>query len=378
MGNRLKLIDTVIDGGILLDFFTKRPELPPFGEPEDVDLWNSFWRFLQKKTNLDVRNYDKDNRFHKQFFTQLTTGCGNSDIVIPDESPIHKKGKLLSEKLGSFYCIDESDEEYRSKLENENGCVVAFKDNYKKYWEQLILFHLPKTLSVTKDTYLKEYNFESWDLLNNYLTKFTDVVIVDNYIFSWDNDIIAENFQRILINLNKATPVKFNLTIYTYERGLNPRFINQDKEVIIEKVNEENAENIIELVERIIKDCGINCSVKLIFADAEVKEHDRGIFTNYLRIKSGHSFNYFYYLKLIVGEERRIRLMTRKKIKITDTEIDFFPLVYPNNRGVAAKTLTRINRSIKDIEHRKPESVYGNCENNLLTQFDEKTLIFKR
>lgn len=173
------------------------------------------------------------------------------------------------------------------------------------------------------------------------MSKFTDVVIVDNYIFSSD-ELILSNFEKILIELSKATPVRFNLTIYTFE--------GFDKYKI-------DGRSLIRQINSIVEENKINCNIQLIIADNRVKEHDRGIFTNYLRIKSGDSFNYFD----LHGE-----VITK------GTDIDFVSLTEPNARHAAKNVLEKLNQNIKQLKsvNRLIPNIYGECDNLLLSQFD--------
>lgn len=334
-------METIIDGAILLDFFKNQPERIPVGTEHENHLWNSFWSFLKSKTNLDVRNYDPANVFQEAFFKSLTTGRGDSKITISNASPIHNEGVIVSKKPSSFYCLNEDSEADIKLMEDKNGFVVAFQETYKKHWAQLSLLNLDTTLSVRKDAYIKTNEFSSWSQLGDYLSKFTDVVIVDNYIFS-SNELIPSNFEKILIELGKATPIQFNLTIYTFE--------GSDKYKI-------NGKSLMRQINSIVEENKINCNIQLIIADGRVKEHDRGIFTNYLRIKSGDSFNYF---------------DSHGEVISKGTDIDFVSLTEPNARDAAKNVLGKLNQNIKQLKtvNRLIPNIYGECNNLLLTQFD--------
>ena len=108
---------------------------------------------------------------------------------------------------------------------------------------------------------------------------------------------------------------------------------------------------------RIIEERNINCNLQLVLAENEVKEHDRGIFTNYLRIKSGDSFNYF---------------DSYGNVETKGTDITFASMTEPNERAAAKNVLYEVNKNIKYLKQRKVliPYVYGECVNLLLTQFD--------
>lgn len=341
-------METIIDGAILTDFFKNQPQQIPFGTEADNFSWISFWSFLKSKTNLDVRNYDENNVFHEAFFKHLTTGRGDSKIIIGNESPIHKEGVVLAKKPSTLYCINGDDESNKEIIENNNGFIISFLNNYKKQWERLSLVNHDKTLTVRENAYVKNNTFKSWSMLGDYLTKFTDVVIVDNYILSSD-ELIPSNFYKILIELGKATPVKFNLTIYTYEGNhqfkLKGSNIIRNLKKFIKKYN----------IACEIAEHRINCNIQLVVANRRVIEHDRNIITNYHLINSGDSFNYF---------------DSNENVITKGTDISFSSFTEVDTRASAKNILSKINMNIKELMKSSPERIYGKCDNLLLTQFD--------
>ena len=68
----------------------------------------------------------------------------------------------------------------------------------------------------------------------------------------------------------------------------------------------------------------------------KLKEHDRGIFTNFLRLKSGDSFNF---------------LNSQGEV-ITNTEIDIYPLTNHMLNKVNKITLESIERKINKSEEK--------------------------
>ena len=100
------------------------------------------------------------------------------------------------------------------------------------------------------------------------------MLIIDNYIF--DKNVWESNLIELLKVFGARTPVKFNLLIVSFEGSKFKIDINIGND----------------LKNKLIQ-CGINCNLCIILAPTQLKEHDRTILTNYLRIKSGDSFNYF-------------------------------------------------------------------------------------
>ena len=83
-----------------------------------------------------------------------------------------------------------------------------------------------------------------------------------------------------------------------------------------------------------------------------VKEHDRGIFMNYLWIKSGDSFNYF---------------NQRNDIVTHGTDIQFLSMVSPDNFNSSKAVLENLSAIVnKTKESSSPGHTFGILKNRLL------------
>ncbi len=185
-----------------------------------------------------------------------------------------------------------------------------------------------------------EDGFSSWARLGEYLTPFTDVVIVDGYIFS-DSSLVPSNLEQIIVELDKATPVKFNLTILSFA-GEGIKKIDGQTEY----------DNLQALKQRL----NLKCDIELIFTPREMKEHDRHIITNYIRIKSGDSFNYF---------------NSKGEVITKGTEISMGSMVNEVEREVGMVTLREVARKVDEIKDKHPDRFFGGCKNQLLVKAKE-------
>ena len=329
-------METYINCSILADFFDNQPLPIPLGEENDNSRWHSFWKYLQQETDLfidDPTNLTDDQiRFLDQILLRNrneTKWYKKQDLL---DSPY--KNVLKNKSPHSFYCIDIVDQQEQKRFKLKNGLLIGFLHNYLKEWERFKLIKEKfKSFPVRKG--IKGPVFSSWELLDKFLAPFTDVVLVDNYIFS-DENLVSSNFERIVNELDKATPVKYNFLIVTFEG---------DKYKL-------NGQKIFDQLKVLKTKSQLKCDVGLVIATRKVKEHDRGIFTNYLRIKSGDSFNYF---------------NSNDEI-ITGTDIDFCSMAEPDKAHAAKVALDSIAKNIllPMKQGFTDTHVFGNTENRLL------------
>lgn len=346
---------TIIDSAILEDFFSSVPQPIPFGDIKEINCWNSFWTFIQSETDLSIHNHNESDNYNNpylKFYTLLTVDRGNTKIAFnkfakPDES------EFLIDNPHTFYCLNEEDENEQTKYRIKNGFLFGFKNDYKKYWSDLKLLNKCKNLPVRKN-----YNgkiLKSWDELGEYLMPFTDVVLADNYLLS--NSKKAEsNLKPILLQLDKATPVKYNLMVITYE----------GKDFLLSDPPEYklNAKEEFEKLSLFIEENHLKCVLSFVLTTRKVKEHDRGIFMNYLWIDSGDSFNYY---------------DSNNDIITKGTKIYFNSLASPDNFNTAKANLENLSVLVKKMkEMRSPNYTFGTLKNRLLSNGILQSKIIKK
>ena len=330
-------MDTILHGNLLCSFFGSQPKPIPEGTEYENNRWNSFWTFLKSKTDLILYNVEQLNDFDKLMLTQLNRGRGNariSNVKTPFSSHNHE---IKCNNPLTFYCLAEEDEASRNKYRKKNGYLFAFNDDLFSSWEKLSLLPYKKKHSIRKDLDKNLQSFTSWSKLSDYLTPFTDVVIIDNYIFN-DPSLIPSNLEKILTELDKATPVKYNVTIYTFEG---------------EGVNKINGRTVSDTLSEIKERLKLRCNIELIIAKRYVKEHDRGIFTNYLTIRSGDSFNYF---------------NSKGEIISKGTDLTFNTLADLEECEAVFITLSELSKNVNEIKEKYPEMAFGHCTNQLISK----------
>jgi hypothetical protein len=322
------MLHTILDYEIFEGFTLNQPKPVPIGTDEENKEWTSFWEYLRKGTDLSIVNYKNEENI---FLNSLTTGRRGTKIStsVSFKKP-YKQVLPKDTSPWSTYFIIENDEIIKQNYRKKNGLLFGFQADYKQIWNQLSLINLPKVLSVRE---CSELQFNSWNQIEPYMTPFSDIVIMDNYIL--DENLWESNLISILKVLKKATPIKFNLLIITFEGDkfkLDINISNKLKELLI--------------------DNKIICNLGIVLFTREFKEHDRGIFTNYLRIKSGDSFNYF---------DSKGNIITK------GTDIDFYSMVENDKYIVTKNLLESVSKKISEIEgHDRSKFVYGDLNCNLI------------
>jgi len=326
------MLKTIIDFGIFEDFTSNQPKPVPIGTEEDIKTWNTFWEFLKSGSDVTITNYKNQENI---FLNNLTTGRKGTKCKI--EEKFNRPNKFIFPKnqdIKSVFLIDEPTGQGKISYRRKNGYVFGFKEDYTEVWKDLSLLEKPKILPVRKNAKIK---LSSWNQLSDYILPFTDMIIVDNYMF--DETVWDFNLLRIIEEFAKKTPVKFNLLLLSYfnENTLTKSYVSTLHKKIEAK-----------LIEREIK-----CNLSIALANYNIKEHDRGIFTNYLRVKSGDSFVYF---------DKNGKMITK------GTEIDFQPLVEVDKINASDAALADIHKLIDKLNSPllKEKRLAGDLKNRLI------------
>lgn len=327
------MLDTYLDYEIFHDFCLNQPERIPIGSEEDNKTWHSMWEFLRSGTNLSIHNVEEKA---SDFLKALTTNRKGTKVSLSDFKKPHKNEFPKKQNPRSVFFLDSQDKEEQNKYRKKNGYIFGFKEDYLKEWINFSLHTKKNPVSVRKDS----GHFKSWHQLEEYITPFTDMVIVDNFMFDytvWEQNL----FEIIKVFANKA-PVKFNLLLVSY--------IGNDKalldiELIFNQINQD-----------LLNNNGIACNLSIALFDRKLKEHDRGIFTNYLRIKSGDSF---------------VFLNSKNEIITKGTELDFQSMSVRDNFIASDIVLQETKKKIEKLKQKqekldKPRFLIGDLKNKLL------------
>lgn len=324
------MLKCTCDIAIFDDFIKNQPQKEPVGNEDDNKAWNSLWYFLKSGADLELVNMP-DN-YENIFLNSLTTGrAGSSLSTNSNFNHPHKCTFKKDTEIDRIFFINEELEEKQRNYLKNNGHFIAFQNNYLEKWKQFSFFNKPRQLSARKNATLKFY---SWNQLNDYAVNFTDLIIVDSYVFS-DESLLHSNLYRIIEILSSWTQIRFNLLIVSYVGG---------------KIK-VNAEKCHEKIKDFCIQKNIKCNIGIVLSTSELKEHDRIIYSNYIRIKSGDSFCYFNSANDFVTK---------------GTDIDFFSYTEPNLHQTALDGINRIKEIIENLKNRYPENIAGTIDNRLI------------
>jgi len=325
------MLKTILDYNIFEKFTLNQPKPVPFGSEMENKAWLTLWEYFKSGSDICITNYKNQNSI---FLTNLTTGrkgttCQFNENCIKQ----HKFTFPKKQDVRSVFFIDVANDSEKNKYQMNNGYVFGFKDDYMQIWKDLALLEQPEVLPVRKNAKIK---FHSWDQLSNYVLPFTDLIIVDNYMF--DETIWEHNLIRIIEEFSYKTPIKFNLMLLSFSHS-DSLFKIKDIHIKITKL----------LIDR-----KIQCDLSIALADQWIKEHDRGIFSNYLRVKSGDSFNFF---------DKNGKYITK------GTDIDFHTLSKSDKINASDAALINIRDIIEKINNslQKEKRFIENSKNRLLT-----------
>jgi hypothetical protein len=267
------MLKLYLDYSIFCDFIEREPKSVLDVDKEFRKTWNALWDFIESGSDLTLINVPENtNDTAIRYLTLLTKNRGKSIVRIERNFKAPFKCKFdLDEHFQSIFFLNEISEERKRKYVSANSIPVAFAENYLSEFSKLALLSYDKGKSVRKI----QGNFNSWKDLENYLIHLSDVVIADNYLFS-DKSLIESNFIGIVKKLYEVKN-DLNITIVTYNDPKHPFDLKK----------------LVEEIKLRLKEFSLKEKFNLILLNKDLKEHDRGIFTNFLRIKSGDSFNFF-------------------------------------------------------------------------------------
>ena len=225
----------------------------------------------------------KDNDDIKKWITVMTDGTSSMDVVFLKEVFPPRPLKANSHRefdrnhLSAVYLLnDERMEMLMSKGALLYSGVGKEVDVLSSLIRDDVDYGFVKQLEVKK--------MKNWDNLDSHMTPATDVIIVDQYLFSDDSiyennayTLIAKVCQRI-----RNTPV--NIVFFT-----PPDFYNRTTKITFTP----NWGIIKSSIKQKVKSVtGQDPKITFVFS-RNLEEHDRTIFTNYQYLVSGDSFNYF-------------------------------------------------------------------------------------
>ena len=302
------MLNTFCDQAILEDLLRYFPSSP---EDKSGSFWWEYFNFLKSKCNLTLTGFNPDNP--PDLVKSLVSGRGDS-FFTQDEKPLNFYKNRVPSKYGlhDIFLINEPEKAVGDKYREKNSHHFGFIFDHVESFIKLALLNRKNIIPVRKS---KDNAFHSWDQIGKYLLPFSECLIIDNFLYS---RYVENNLPDILIALDQINKIKYNLMIITY-RGENPR-----KSII--------ASDIMDIILETIKNHALKVNPAVVILNSK-PEHDRTIIMNYMRVKSGHSFNYF----------------DTQKRPIVNTEIEFLPFTEEENMRNTSIILEELYPMIDEV-----------------------------
>jgi len=292
-----------------MNLFIDKENIEALVQSRNHNLYNDCIKTIKKQLyvffNFSKKEL-KNNEILMNWFQLFTEGIGTSNsFIFKDEyifpkRPIEAKCYLdfSDSLLSSIYLINDVN---ISLLKTIGAVLVGSPGEEIQIFNYLFL--LQNDYDFHKDIAIGGKDLTSWNDLAKYAMPLTDIIFIDSYILS-NGSLVPSNLIKYLeilcINARNAV----NIVLY----------VNRDEIYIdIEELKND--------IQNAIKDItGHKPYFTLIRyrtqRDVEhLGEHDRTIFTNYIRIKSGDTYNYFKSdgSKCTKGRELTINSLAKKE-----------------------------------------------------------------
>lgn len=187
-------------------------------------------------------------------------------------------------------------------------------------------------------------DLSSWDFFNDKILPCTEIILIDQYILCDDNLYDFNIFPLLKLLARNGKNLKLNIIIVTLKENYNKETKTRFSP------NWENVKQRIKSEIEIITE--VKPNVTFVLSPTDISEHDRTIFTNYKRIYSGDSFNYF---------------DSSHKVITSGKEIELSSMANQKNHNLAIKLIDDIQSMINVILKRNADSIIGDKKSNFLT-----------
>lgn len=328
-----------------MDIYIDRGNLISLFKQKDHRLFPDALKLL--KTHLNVQfNFSKEDSLCddalRMILPQFTQGVAQdwvmkfSPTIYPDRPLKHTLCHTHPDKQSIFLLDDEDIEKCRRPQGLLIGALGEELDTFDR------LFIRNGEYGFERKFKIGSSQFTAWQDLAHLMLPFTDLIILDRYLFS-DPARFECNYLELLSMLHTEKKVKVNIVVFV---DLETRSVEFDeiKSRTRQKVKEVAGKHpnftMIETYDR----RGVKSHA----------EHDRTIFTNYLRIYSGDSFNYF-------------NPDGTKNTK--GREIELSSVAKRENFYLAKDLLNDLQSTIDWLKINNPDSIQGDKVSNFL-KFD--------
>lgn len=313
-----------------MDIYIDEANLQSFLSQKANPLFYDCMKLLKKQLNIRF-NFSKQRlKDNKDLFligNLLSSGVGNTDTSFNNSFPDRplKSNSAIgfdSEQLSSVYWLNDKD---INKTIKSGSVILSEVGNEISSIEQLF-FHQGDYL-FEKKWRIGNTDFSCWEDLRAFSMPLTDIVFIDNYIL-YSKEVVDCNIKDYLRVMLDKSFSKVNLVL----------FVHPDR---IDGDIEEYRKDLKILIKT---ETGKNSNVSIIQTR---KEHDRTIITNYKRVYTGDTFNFW---------DNSGRKITKGR------EIEYSSFLRTENDNLKKELLD----DLQDIINKNPENITGDKASNYL------------
>ena len=286
-----------------MDLYIDKENVLSLIKNQDNRLYSDSLKTMQKQLNVNF-NFTKEtiasDEFLMAWFKFFTSGIGknNKQSFSSEKFPVrplrsNTSNTFDTKQLSSIYLLDDSD---ITKLINAGSILIGAVGDEFRIFNQLFL--LQDDYLFERELRIGEAEFSCWEDLEKFATPLTDIIIIDPYILK-NGEININTIDINIIHWLGIICSKSNTKI---------------KIVVVLNPNEMSyniADIRIKITNRIIGVIGKKPQVTFI---KTVKEHDRSIITNYIRI-TGNTFTYWNDAGVKITKGKEISVKSFAKIE---------------------------------------------------------------
>lgn len=281
-------------------------------------------RVIKKQLNVFFNFPKEEFRSDEEllsYYSRFTDGVGEKNKIefgyrFPgDEIKSTTSNSFNSDQLSSVFLLENPNVE---KLKNTGGILIGAVGEEVNIIDRLLFqqddYRFEKKWRIGGDT------FNKWEDLSGHVLPLSDIIIIDAFITS-DKSLVETNLGSLLRSLCKNVKSKVNIVLFTDRTKTLPY---------------DDISSVVRKHVKYITGVGPNFTLVTYVKQRGVDsldEHDRTIFSNYLRIYSGDTFNYFNSAGKVITKGREIQFSSLaekenyelSKLLVTEiqTKIDF-------------------------------------------------------
>ncbi len=274
-------------------------------------------------------------------FQMLTDGAGDAnnltflDEYIFPKRPIENTciNTFNDNKFSAVYLIDDAEV---SQLRNQGAVLVGAVGEEMDIFNNLFLKN--KDYDFHKEIRIGSSHLTTWSDLSKFNLPLTDIVFVDRFILA-DSSLISGNLIAYLKVLCEHARCKVNVVLYVDKAKVAvayPALITLIKQEITSITGISPDVTVAEYSEQAGQDT--------------LGEHDRTIFTNYIRVKSGDTYNYF---------------LSNGNVKTKGREITYNSLAKKESHDLAKTLISDLQKNI-DFLKANNTGIHGDRKSNYL------------